>query len=206
MLRLLNGLGGRIFSTLILSCQCHCQGTYNGSVAAELRVVRRCPGRMKATIPIMLYPPNAVELVGQEKELHPDQAWLLKDFLGKSQEEARALYEARPYDITEYFMWMTPEGLRFYLPPFLDYLQSEAGKRSWEAASGILCSLSIQIEQHPQLPQDVLSLAKQICAYVKQNCKRFGIDPHDELYRECLKTIEGAKQQSTTESRRKSRR
>lgn len=138
-------------------------------------------------------PPNLLELVGPEKPLHPDHERVLEHFLGKSHDEARDHYSGRGHFITENFMWMAPQGLRFYLPPFLDYLQSEDGRRDREAAYGILCSLSVQIEEHPRLPEDIVDTAKQICSYVKQHCKRFGIDPNDELYREYLKIIEGAK-------------
>ena len=143
--------------------------------------------------------PNALELVGPEKPLHPDHEMTLKHFLGKSQEEARAFYPGRTHYLTEFFMWMTPTGLSYYLPPFLDYLKSEdAVKDAREdvfgaGAGSVLGTLARLIEEGPPLPNDFLCIAKEISAYIKQHCKRFGISPHDEWYRECLKSIEGAK-------------
>lgn len=100
-------------------------------------------------------------------------------------------------------MWMTPVGLSYYLPPFLDYLKSEdAVKDAKEdvfgaGAGSVLGTLARLIEEGSPLPNDLLSVAKEICAYIKQHCKRFGIYPHDEWYQECVKSIEGAKLNST---------
>ena len=148
-------------------------------------------------------PPNALELVGPEKPLHPDHEEALIHFLGKSQEEARAFYPGRTHYITEDFMWMTPIGLSYYLPPFLDYLKSEdavedAKEDVFGAGAGsVLGTLARLIEDGTPLPNDLLCVAKEICAYVKQHCKRFGMSPHDESYQEYVKIIEGVKLKST---------
>jgi len=138
----------------------------------------------------MMRPPNALELVGPEKPLHPDHEEVLKHFLGKSQEEARTFYPGRMHYITENFMWMTPVGLCYYLPPFLDYLKSEDAVKDarWDVfgagAGSVLDTLARLIEEDPPLRNDFLCLAKEICAYIKQHCKRFGISPHDGWYRQ----------------------
>jgi hypothetical protein len=142
-------------------------------------------------------PPNALELVGPERTLHPDQEEVLKHFLGKSQEEARDFYTGRGHYITEDFSYMTIEGLRYYLPPFLDYLKTDDAKHEFLAGYGVVSGLAHRIESESSFPQDVLEVAKQIAAYVKQHCKRFNISPYDEQFQHNLKVIQGAKSKTT---------
>ena len=137
--------------------------------------------------------PSKIDLVGNEF-LGLDHEQVLEHFLGKSQEEAREYFPGRCHYLTEDFMWMTHKGLLYYLPPFFEYLKSDAGKYDWDAAHGILCSISAQIELSNSISDDLLQLMKQICNYVKQNCKRYNISPHEELYQSYLNVIEGAEQ------------
>jgi hypothetical protein len=60
-----------------------------------------------------MHPPNAIELVGPEKPLHPDHEAVLKNFLGKSQQQARDFYPGRTHYLVENFLWMTPAGLSY---------------------------------------------------------------------------------------------
>lgn len=136
-------------------------------------------------------PPDKVQLVGPGP-LALDHQCVLEHFLGLNQDDARRFYVGRMHFLAEDFMWMAPAGLRYYLPPVLEYLKSEEGKEDGDAAHGILCSLSTQIQLHSPLPPDIVALSQEICACVKQHCKRFRISPREELFREYISTIENA--------------
>ncbi len=101
------------------------------------------------------------------------------------------MFHGRMHYLTEDFMWMAPSGLAYYRPPVLDYLKEE-GKKDGDAAHGILCSLSTQIELSSRLPTEVVALGKEICAYIKQHCKRYGISPDEELFKKYVSIIEKA--------------
>jgi hypothetical protein len=136
-------------------------------------------------------PPSKMQLVGEEP-LGLDHECVVEHFLGLTQDEARKMFPGRMHSLTEDFMWMAPSGLAYYLPPVLDYLKSEEGKMDGDAAHGILCSLSTQIELSSPLPTEVVALSKEICAYIKQHCKRYGISPDEELFKNYVSIIEKA--------------
>jgi hypothetical protein len=132
-------------------------------------------------------PPDAAALVGPLSaglEYGLDEACVLKNFLGKDQAQARAMFRGAEY-LAEDFMWMAEEGLRYYLPPALEHLQSEESARSWFAHS-LLCSTSVQAEWG--LPHDLLDLVKRIADYVDANRSKFdlGSDEEEELLRSYL--------------------
>jgi hypothetical protein len=128
-------------------------------------------------------PPDATALVGQLPagldQYGLDEACVLKNFLGKDQPQARAMFRDGDY-LTEDFAYMAEEGLRYYLPPALDYLQSDESAGAW-FAHGLLCSLSIQAGYG--LARDLRDLAKQIADYVDANRSKFdlGSDEEEEL-------------------------
>lgn len=66
-------------------------------------------------------PPTAIELVGPPPHCL-DQEWALKIYLGKTQAEAEAM--CRNSAVTEDFTDMAAEGLCYYLPAALGYLES----------------------------------------------------------------------------------
>ncbi len=121
-----------------------------------------------------------------------DHEQVLEHFLGLTQDDARQLFPGRMHYLTEDFMWMAAAGLAYYLPPVLEYLKSDEGNHDWDAAHGILCSLATQIELSSRLPCEVTALAKEICAYMKEGCERYGISSDDELFSGYVATIENA--------------
>ncbi len=132
-------------------------------------------------------PPDATALVGPLPvgldEYGLDEACVLKNFLGKDQPQARALF--RESHGAEDFMWMAEGGLGYYLPPALQHLQSDESTGDWFAHS-LLCSLSVQAEWG--LPRDLLDLVKRIADYVDANRSKFGLgsDEEEELLRSYL--------------------
>lgn len=136
-------------------------------------------------------PPTKTQLVGNEP-LGLDHESVIEHFLGQTQEEVRKMIPGRMHYLAEDFMWMAPGGLAYYLPPVLDYLKSDQGQTDWDAAYGILCSLSTQIELSSPLPIEVVALSKEICAYIRQHSKRYGISPDEELFQKYVATITNA--------------
>src|SRR6185295_10978455 len=90
-------------------------------------------------------PPTVEELIGCSKPVTGlDERYVVKHFLGKSRTDARRMFPTGGIHITEDFTYMAPDGLRYYLPPALDYLRAEESNDDWEFCHGLLCSLYCQ--------------------------------------------------------------
>lgn len=126
----------------------------------------------------MAEPPNRQALAGAEP-LSLDGLTVVKNFLGKTQADARRMFEARRGGFTtEDFMWMAAEGVRYYLTPALEYLRSKESNENWEFCHGLLCSLAFQAEQGG-LPSDVLRQIREIADYADAHLTKYLITPDD---------------------------
>ena len=125
-------------------------------------------------------PPNASELVGPPPH-GLDEAWALKNFLGKTQEQALEL--CKNSAVTEDFAYMAPRGLCYYLPAALRYLQSDESTEDWAFAHGLLCSLSLQVKT-PGVQGEALALIEQIADFCDTNREKFdlGVDDYVDDY------------------------
>src|SRR5690606_695162 len=121
-------------------------------------------------------PPNAEQLVGPPPHSLDDE-WALKNFLGKTREQAQEMCRTNP-SVTEDFMYMAPAGLTYYLPAALEYLKSPEADGEWLFAHGILGSLAFQVTG-PRLPDEVFGLIEEIAAYCDAHRDRFEFDEGD---------------------------
>lgn len=129
-------------------------------------------------------PPTSDELVGPPPH-DLDQQWALKNFLGKSREQAIEMFKKIP--VTEDFAYMASAGLCYYLPAALRYLESEDSRENWEFASGLMCSLSSQVSIMG-LRGEPLPLIRQVADYLDANRQKFELGQED-LFDEYLALI-----------------
>ena len=127
-------------------------------------------------------PPSANELVGAPPH-GLDHKWALKNFLGKTQQEAREL--CKNSAVTEDFTYMAPAGLCYYLPAALNYLESE--ECSWEFAHGLMCALSTQVAVLG-MRGEPLALIRQIADYCDNHREKLSLGAGD-LFDEYLQKI-----------------
>lgn len=132
--------------------------------------------------------PTANELVGPPPH-GLDEKWALKNFLGKTQEEARETCR-KSSAVTEDFTYMAPAGLCFYLPAALSYLESDDSTGDWEFAHGLMCALSSQVGIHG-LRGDPLVFIRQIADYCDRNRTKFDLKP-ENLFDGYLRIIRSA--------------
>jgi hypothetical protein len=118
-----------------------------------------------------------------------DERYVVKHFLGKSQADARTMFPTGGTYITEDFTYMAPEGLRYYLPPALDYLRAEESSNDWEFCHGLMCSLYCQMTSSTQLPAGVVSLIKEIAIFCDAHRQKFCLEPEEELFDKYVQTI-----------------
>jgi hypothetical protein len=138
----------------------------------------------------MTRPPTVAELVGcPEPVTGLDERYVIKNFLGKTQTEARKMYPHGGMSITEDFTYMASDGLRYYLPPAFDYLRDDESAHDWEFCHGLLCSLSCQARSAHQPAADVLLLMKEIATYCDSHREKFELAPQEDLFDEYLRKI-----------------
>jgi len=131
-------------------------------------------------------PPTATELVGPPPH-GLDEKCVLKNFLGKTQEQAREMCKSSA--VTEDFTYMASAGLCFYLPAALRYLESEDAAGCWEFAHGLVCALSSQVAIFG-MKGEPLALIAQVADYCDTHREKFGLDS-DDLFDGYLQKIRG---------------
>jgi len=139
--------------------------------------------------------PPTRELLAGPEPLSLDGLTVIKNFLGKTHADARRMFAERVGwrgFSTEDFMWMAPEGLRYYLVPAQEYLCAEESADDWEFCHGLLCSLSFQAKEGG-LPHDLLRRIREIADYADAHRARYLIEtPDDDLFNEYVQEIRKA--------------
>ncbi len=100
-----------------------------------------------------------------------------RHFLGKSLEEAEALFRENSNCYQEDLMFMGAAGFRFYLHAAIRYIESEA-------AAGddlmILCFLGILEHRLEFEREELIAIAHPLasaCRYILEHCERFDLSP-----------------------------
>src|SRR6266511_4509203 len=101
----------------------------------------------------MDHPPTVEELVGCKPPVTGlDEGYVVEHFAGKTQAEAIREYQSQGAFLAEDFAYMAAVGLRYYLPPALEYLRSSG---DGDFVHGLMCSLHVQVRHRKPLPGDV---------------------------------------------------
>ncbi|MEQ8791377.1 MAG: hypothetical protein RIC55_34260 [Pirellulaceae bacterium] len=141
----------------------------------------------------MTRPPTTVELIGYPEPFPgSDEQYVVKNFLDKTQDDARQMYLHGGMYITEDFTYMASAGLRYYLPPAFDYLRDDESADDWEFCHGLLCSLSCQADRPQRLAADVLLLMKEIASYCDAQREKFGVEAENDLFEKYIRKIGAA--------------
>ncbi|MCF6313431.1 MAG: hypothetical protein L3J39_13360 [Verrucomicrobiales bacterium] len=118
--------------------------------------------------------PTEQELAGL-KPYCLDTGWMLRNFLGKTKEEAIELFKSVG-GVSNDFAYMSGVGLRFYLEAALEYLKGEEVRsEQWDFPSGLLCSLMCQVECF-EVSKSVVPLIKEVAEYCKHHTQKLGLD------------------------------
>ncbi len=118
------------------------------------------------------------------KEINPhddlDGRSACEDFLGKSLDEAEALFRENSTHYQEGLMWTGPIAFRFYVPALIHYIQSEAASGDSDVINCFAGLLEFRLEHEAA---ELLPIAQQlasVCGYIIQEYTRFGLSP--EIY------------------------
>jgi hypothetical protein len=103
-----------------------------------------------------------------------------QNFLGKSLEEAEALFRESSITYQEDLMYMGSTAFRFYVQAAISYIQSKSATGDSDIIAGFAGILECRLESESQ---ELLSIAEQlasICAYIIEQYDRFDLTP--EIY------------------------
>lgn len=110
-----------------------------------------------------------------------DEQHACKIFLGKSIEEAEALFRENAIFYHEDLMWMGPVAFRFYSAAAIRYIRSEAASGDSDAINSLVGVLEFRLEREP--PAELIPIAAElasVCDFIIQHYERFDIAP--EIY------------------------
>lgn len=103
---------------------------------------------------------------------------VLKNFLGKTEEEAKEM--CKHSAITEDFTYMTSAGLCYYLPAALSYLESDESNDDSDFADGLMSALFSQVS-HFGVRGEPLVLINKIADYCDTHREKFSLDFADSF-------------------------
>ena len=105
-----------------------------------------------------------------------DERGAREHFLGKSLDDAQALFRKNALYYQEDLLWMGAPAFRFYVPAFIRYIQSEDSRSDPDA---INCFASL-LEQRAEEVEDVAPIAGALadaCRYILQHYEKFEAEP-----------------------------
>ncbi|MBX3451499.1 MAG: hypothetical protein KF777_18165 [Planctomycetaceae bacterium] len=105
-------------------------------------------------------------------------------FLGKSLEEAEALFRDNAIHYEEDLMWMGPAAFRYYLQAVVQFVRSESASASPEFIAHFAKTLEFRLEYEPRELQPVAEQLVVLCRYVTENWSRFeaGCEAYDNVH------------------------
>lgn len=107
-----------------------------------------------------------------------DERSACDSFLGKTLEQAEALFHENSLDYQEDLMWMGPTAFCFYLPAFLNYLRSDSATDA--DLSGLAMILEYRLENDATALPPIAPQVVSICRYILDHFGRDAVDP--QLY------------------------
>ena len=133
--------------------------------------------------------PTERELAG-EKPYCLDTEWMLKNFLGKSIQEAFEFIIDN--NVSFDYTYMTKKGFMYYGQAALKYLKSvEICDDEYDFTIQLLCSLTCRID-FQELDRDELEFIKEIGSYCFENAKKLDLDITCDIYQQYVKKIQSA--------------
>jgi len=100
-----------------------------------------------------------------------------RNFLGKTLEQAEALFRENLLHYQEDLMWMGPAAFRFYVRAALRYAQSEAAAGDSAIASSLAMIFEFRLEHEAAELVPIAGQLAEICGYFVEHCERFDLEP-----------------------------
>jgi len=104
-------------------------------------------------------------------------------FLGKSLEEAEALFRENSIHYQEDLMWMGPVAFRYYLPAVVQYIQRDEAKDESDFIAHLASTFEFRLEHEPQELSPVAEQLVALCGYIMEHWPKFesGADAYGDV-------------------------
>jgi len=114
------------------------------------------------------------------KEINPipenlDGAVAERHFLGKTLEEAEALFRENSLCYQEDLMWMGPVAFRYYVQAAIGYIQSEASAEDSDMINCFTSILEFRLNSEQEELRVVASELASVCDYILKHFDRFDL-------------------------------
>lgn len=102
-----------------------------------------------------------------------DEQWAVKNFLGKSLQEAEQLFQENFLRYQEDLMWMGPVAFAYYVQAAISYLLSEHSDRDACAASCFCALIGHRLEWEPEVIRPVRQILHSAISQILPGFQRF---------------------------------
>jgi hypothetical protein len=109
-----------------------------------------------------------------------DERSACEHFLGKTIEQAEALFRENFLFYQEDLMWMGPAAFRYYIQAAINYIQSEASTGDSAIVNCLTSLLEFRLEQESSELEPVAEKLAALCGYILDHYRRFDLAP--DLY------------------------
>ncbi len=96
-----------------------------------------------------------------------------RNFLGKTLEEAEALFHENSLYYESDLMWMGPLAFRYYLPAVAEFVRSEAATDDSDFIAAFATTLKFRFEYEPEEMRPVAQQLAVLCGYIVEYWSRF---------------------------------
>ena len=99
-----------------------------------------------------------------------------KHFLGKTLDEAEALFCENSIRYETDLKWMGPVAFRFYIRAAIRYVESEHATGDSDIVNCLAGTFRIRLEHEPAELRSIASSLADFCSYVIEHFERFDVD------------------------------
>jgi hypothetical protein len=103
-----------------------------------------------------------------------------KNFLGKTLDEAEALFQENSLRYQADLMWMGPVAFRYYVPAAIRYIKSDAAAEDSDIINCFAGLLEFRLKYESAELAPIAEQLATICNHITEHYERFGLTP--EIY------------------------
>lgn len=103
-----------------------------------------------------------------------DERSACDSFLGKTLEQAEAMFRDHSILYQEDLMWMGPTAFCFYLPAFLNYLRSDSADDADLSCLVMILRYRLECDKRELIP--VVSQVVSICQHILEHFDRYAVN------------------------------
>ena len=105
-----------------------------------------------------------------------DEKCAMEHFLGKTQEQASALFFENSIYFIDDLRWMGGRAFVYYLPSVIPYLTSPESRGDSDAVDSLISILRSRLEDDAECMHDARALVLRVLTLIQDNFPKFEVD------------------------------